>query len=102
MSAAPAASDALIKVDAHNRAWQQPRWSGCSRPVPPRHGVFHDHAAGASYRGCELRDHVRSVIERSSLNTLVYRDRPLVDGDTVVLRYRETARPFAPPTATTG
>ena len=50
------------------------------------------HAAGVRYTGSALREHVRSVIRRSSLHTLVYEDRPRVDGDTVFLRYRETVR----------
>lgn len=91
MTSGPAASDALLTVDAHNRAWQQAQVEQVLALYHPDM-VFHDHAAGASYRGRELHDHVRSVIERSSLNTLVYQDQPLVNGDTVVLRYRETVR----------
>lgn len=86
-----AASTTLLTVSAHNQAWGQGQVERVLALYHPDM-VFHDHAAGASYRGRELHDHVRSVIQRSSLNTLVYLDRPHVDGDTVVLRYRETVR----------
>lgn len=84
-------SDALQTVNAHNRAWGQ---GDIERVLALYHPdiVFHEHAAGATYQGAVLHEHVRSVIRRSSLHTLVYLDRPRVDGDTVVLRYEETVR----------
>ncbi len=85
------ASSALATVNAHNAAWGQ---GDIERVLVLYHPdmVFHDHAAGTTYQGTVLREHVRSVIRRSSLHTLVYLDRPRVDGDTVVLRYEETVR----------
>lgn len=84
-------ADALQTVQAHNRAWGE---GDIERVLALHHPdmVFHDHAAGTTYQGAALREHVRSVIRRSSLHTLVYLDRPRVDGDTVVLRYEETVR----------
>lgn len=84
-------SEALQTVQAHNSAWGE---GDIERVLALYHPdmVFHDHAAGTTYRGAVLREHVRSVLRRSSLHTLVYLDRPRVDGDTVVLRYEETVR----------
>ncbi len=84
-------SDALQTVNAHNRAWGE---GDIERVLALYHPnmVFHDHAAGARYQGARLHEHVRSVIRRSSLHTLVYTDRPRVAGDTVFLRYEETVR----------
>ncbi len=84
-------SGALATVEAHNAAWGRGDVEQVLALYHPDM-VFHDHAAGARYRGEDLREHVRSVIRRSSLHTLVYEDRPRVDGDTVFLRYRETVR----------
>lgn len=85
------ASSPLATVAAHNAAWGQGDIEQVLALYHPDM-VFHDHAAGATYQGAVLREHVRSVIRRSSLHTLVYLDRPRVDGDTVVLRYEETVR----------
>ncbi|TNF61663.1 MAG: helix-turn-helix domain-containing protein [Burkholderiales bacterium] len=85
-------SDSVLRtVQAHNEAWGQGDIEGVLALHHPDM-VFHDHAAGESYEGETLRAHVGSVIRRSSLHTLVYLDRPRVDGDTVFLRYRETVR----------
>lgn len=83
--------DALHTVNAHNDAWGRGDVGQVLALYHPDM-VFHDHAAGVCYTGSALREHVRSVIRRSSLHTLVYEDRPRVDGDTVFLRYRETVR----------
>ncbi len=91
MSSPSATSSALATVEAHNAAWGRGEVEQVLALYHPDM-VFHDHAAGTRHQGAALREHVRSVIRRSSLHTLVYLDRPRVHGDTVFLRYEETVR----------
>ncbi|WP_291008456.1 nuclear transport factor 2 family protein [Hydrogenophaga sp.] len=87
----PPDQDALHTVNAHNDAWRRGDVDQVLALYHPDM-VFYDHAASTRHEGPALREHVRSVIQRSSLHTLVYLDRPRVEGDTVFLRYRETVR----------
>jgi AraC-like DNA-binding protein len=81
----------LAIVEQHNACWARGDIAGIEALYHPDM-VFIDHFSGNSYSGAALREHIRDIIARSSLETLEYLDRPRVDGDTVFLRYCEVIR----------
>jgi AraC-like DNA-binding protein len=81
----------LAIVERHNACWARGDIEGIEALYHPEM-VFIDHFSGSSYKGANLRKHIRDIIARSALDTLEYLDRPRVDGDTVFLRYREVIR----------
>lgn len=81
----------LSLVERHNACWAQGDIAGIEALYHPDM-VFIDHFTGNRYTGTALREHIRDIIARSSLDTLEYLDRPRVDGDTVFLRYCEVIR----------
>ncbi len=84
-------NETLRVVSAHNALWARGDLESLYALYHPEM-VFTDHYAGQKYRGDALRAHVRSIIERSQLDSLRYTDRVRVDGDTATQRYTETIR----------
>ena len=84
-------NETLRVVSAHNALWARGDLESLYALYHPEM-VFTDHYASQKYRGDALRSHVRSIIERSQLDSLRYTDRVRVDGDTATQRYTETIR----------
>lgn len=91
MPADALSANTLRVVERHNACWARGDISAIEALYHPDM-VFIDHFSGASYQGPALREHVRTIIARSALDTLEYLDRPRVDGDMAFLRYREVIR----------
>lgn len=83
--------ETLRVVTLHNARWAAGDVAGVLALYHPAMR-FVEHFSGRCYEGEVLREHVRSVLERSALDTLEYLDRPRIDHDMAFLRYREVMR----------